>query len=91
MNKVRRKELTDLLEKFESIQSLLLDLKDGLQSVRDEEQDAFDNMPESLQESERGEKMNTAIDALDEAISYIEDDISDVMDSVKDSIETAKE
>ena len=30
---------------------------DVLEEVRDEEQDAFDNMPEGLQDSERGDLM----------------------------------
>lgn len=35
--------------------------------MRDEEQDAYDNTPESLQEGERGQKMNDAIDAIEDA------------------------
>ena len=34
--------------------------------MRDEEQDAFDNMPESFQNGERGEAMTEAIDKLSE-------------------------
>ncbi len=41
-------------------------------SVKDEEQDGLDNMPENLQNSERCTIMEDAIDALEEAIENIE-------------------
>ncbi len=44
----------------------------------DEEQEAFDNLPESLQETERGEKMSNAIEQMDYAISSIEDAIDNI-------------
>lgn len=37
----------------------------------DEEQDALDSMPENLEASERYEKMETAIELLEEAIDNI--------------------
>lgn len=43
-----------------------------LQYVLDEEQEAYDNMPESLQSSERGDNSQSAIDALDTAIGELE-------------------
>lgn len=43
-----------------------------LESVRDEEQEAYDNMPENFQNGERGEKSQAAIDALENAISELE-------------------
>ena len=44
--------------------SLLRKAFDDLEMVRDEEEEAYDNMPEGLQESERGEMMQEAIDTL---------------------------
>lgn len=37
-----------------------------------EEQDAFDNLPEGFQLSERGEAMESAISSIDDAIISIE-------------------
>ena len=48
MNKERRGKLNSLLEKLAAAE-------EELQAIMDEEQDAFDNMPESIQGSERGE------------------------------------
>ena len=43
-----------------------------LETLRDEEQEAFDNLPESLQGSEKGQAMSTAIEAIDNAVSELE-------------------
>lgn len=59
MNKQRQKDLLDVAE---SLQEAL----DRLSEVRDEEQEAFDNMPESLQYGSRGDAMQDAIDTMDE-------------------------
>ena len=70
MNKERRKKIIDAIYKIEEL----------VQNILDEEQDAYDNMPENLQESENGmisedaqESLDSAIDALEEAISYLEE------------------
>lgn len=53
---------------------------DVLEEVRDEEQEAFDNLPEGLQYSERGEMMEEAIDSLDEVVDYLDDVIPSLED-----------
>lgn len=70
MNKERRK----------AIKKAILKIEDLVQEIYSEEQEAFDNMPESLQESENGlisseaqENLEAVIDALEEAISYLEE------------------
>ncbi len=52
------------------------ELKCELEEVREEEQDAYDNLPESIQYSEKGETMESNIDEMDNAISSLEDAIS---------------
>lgn len=66
MNKQRQKDLLDVAE---SLQEAL----DRLSEVRDEEQEAFDNMPESLQYGSRGGAMQEAIDTMDEWESEIDE------------------
>ncbi len=58
MNKQRRKEL-------ERIADLLSECMSGLESVKEEEQEAYDNLPEGIQYSERGEAMQENVDDLD--------------------------
>lgn len=66
MNKQRRQDLLD-------VSALLSEASDRLNEIREEEQEAFDNMPEGLQCSSRGETMQEAIDTMDEWSSDIED------------------
>ena len=66
MNKKRRSEIARATALIE--QAWLI-----LETCRDEEQDYYDNMPESFQDGEKGEAAQTAIDALDEAVSALED------------------
>lgn len=66
MNNTRRKHLSEIQER---IQDIMRDLDE----IRNEEDDAYTNLPESIQYSERGDTMAEAIDNLDEAISILED------------------
>ena len=66
MNKPRRKRIDAILQKLE-------ELSEELCIIKEEEEEAFENLPESLQETERGESMQDAINNMDEAISNISD------------------
>lgn len=66
MNNERRKRLAALSQQ-------LAELKDDIQSVLDEEEEAFNNLPEGLQSGERGDSMQTDIASLDAAISALEE------------------
>lgn len=59
MNKERREELLEVVD-------LLEDAANRLSEIRDDEQDAFDSMPDGLQSSIRGDAMQEAIDKMDE-------------------------
>ena len=73
MNAKRRNAIesviNELIEKFEEIKAEAID---QLSEIRDEEQEAYDNLPESLQESERGENMQDCIDSLESFMSDLE-------------------
>lgn len=75
MNKERRKEATEAVKKLdaafkaaspalEALKQALEDCKSTLESVHDEEVEARDALPDSLQNGERGEAMQVSIDAL---------------------------
>jgi hypothetical protein len=76
MNDARRKQIEEVLGRISEARA-------DLETLKDEEQDYYDNMPESFQNGQNGEKAQAAIDALDEAINKLED--------VESDIETAKE
>lgn len=73
MNKERRKKISDAMSAIGKIEELI-------QNILDEEQEAYENMPEGLQASENGmiseeaqENLDAAIEALEEAIGYLEE------------------
>ena len=66
MNKERRKKLLEAFEKIGEV-------KDILESVKEGEREAYDNLPENFQNGERGEEMEGYIEMLDEAHGYLED------------------
>lgn len=49
---------------------------EALQGLAEEEREAYDNMPEGLQQSERGEASSAAADALGSAVSDLESAIA---------------
>lgn len=66
-------------ERLQIIEDCLSDIQgalETLQEVHDEEEEAYDNLPESLQDGEKGDMMQDAIDALDNALFPLEDVIS---------------
>ena len=62
MNNQRRKAIEKLAERLD-------ELKSEFEAIMDEEQEAFDNMPESLQYSERGERMEGIISNMEDVLS----------------------
>lgn len=73
MNLKRRKLIDQARELMGQAQTLL-------ETARDEEQDYYDNMPESFQGAERGERAQAWIDALDTVITNIEGDVDTLSD-----------
>lgn len=66
MNKARRNRIAEVQNQLEA-------LKQDIDSILEEEQEALDNMPESLQDSERGQAMQEVIDALESAIGSFDE------------------
>ncbi len=76
MNKARRKAIEEIIDQLGT-------LKEQIESVCEEEQEAYDNLPESIQYSERGEAMSEMTTDLEDAASSIDD----VMSTLQDIIE----
>ena len=73
MNKARRKMLQDIIDELDA-------QREQIEAVQKEEQEAYDNLPESIQDSERGEAMSGNVDDLESAASDLEDIISNLQD-----------
>jgi chromosome segregation ATPase len=84
MNKDRRKAISNLISRIEEISATLYDLGSEIEQLQSEEQDYYDNMPESLQGGERGERAQEAADALQEAYDAVDnldiDEITSALD-----------
>ena len=66
MNKQRRKSL-------EKAHELISEAMEIIEEVKEEEYSAFENLPDSLQQSERGERMYRYYETMDELSSELED------------------
>ena len=73
MNKQRRKDI-------EKATALLEQAREIIDTAQEEEQESYDNLPESIQESERGNAMYDNIDTLQTA----SDNISDALDTLEE-------
>ena len=100
MNVNRRKTLGQVIDQIEALKSLMETVKADIESIkeaidteRDDEQEAFDNLPEGLQQAERGQAMEQAVECLDNASTVITDlfdaidtvDFDDVISSIDDA------
>lgn len=69
MNKAGRAHIAQQLEALEQI-------KAEIEGAASEEREKYDNMPESLQNGDRGQAISNNADALDAAVSSIEEAIN---------------
>lgn len=83
MNKQRRKEVIKLSKRVEDLLSVAEILRDDIESVKMEEDEAYDNLPEPFQYSERGEEMEQNVDHLDDVFSSLDDVCSSLDDAIE--------
>ena len=73
MNAKRRKRIAEILTRLNSLSS-------DIEDVMNEEQEAYYNLPESIQSSEKGEQMDEYISSLEDALNYVTDAASSLVD-----------
>ena len=84
----RRKSLRTILGQMDELSTVLETVKEALQDVLNEEQEAYDNLPEGLQESDRGQQMQEYIDALEGVVDSLgELDIEDLYGTIEEIAE----
>lgn len=76
MNKSRRRALEEIANKVE-------ELRERLQGILEEEEEAYVNMPESLLQSERCCNMYDGISSMEESVSSLDE----VANSLREIIE----
>lgn len=88
MNKARRKQIEKIIARLEDLKSSLESIREDFEGIQSDEQEAFDNIPENLQDSERYETAAAAVDALDSAEGGFEE-ATDCIDSIIDYLNEA--
>lgn len=69
MNKARREEISQVIADLEKI-------RERIEEIAGDEQSYYDNMPENLQSSGKGDAAEEAVSNLEEAAATVEDVIS---------------
>lgn len=72
MNKDRRKAIAAAIELVEAAQAAAAEARDAIETIKDEETEYKDNMPESLQDGEKGQRADEVIDFLDTAFNDLD-------------------
>lgn len=78
MNKERRNELTAIMASIERIRMEVEEVQGLLQGVADAEQEAFDNLPEGLQQAEKGQRTEEIASNLAETAYTLENIVSEL-------------
>lgn len=71
MNKERRDQLREAIRYIESAKYIITD-------VKEQEERAYDNLPEGLQYSDRGSNIEENVDSMDDIIEEIENIIDGI-------------
>lgn len=87
MNNDRRKQLKSVAKRLGTIADALEEQQILLEQIYDDESEAFDNMPESLQESDRGIEMEEGIGTLEEQ----KDDLANMANDLREMIYTLQD
>jgi flagellar biosynthesis chaperone FliJ len=90
VNKERRKSLSNLADQMRSAFDTIEELRSAIETIRDEEQEYFDNMPESLQSGEKGAAAENAVSMMEDAMSNLEQAI-EAMENAAASTESSTE
>ena len=84
MNKERRKNIENVKARIAQLQAQSEEIKTDIQTIL-EEQEYRENIPESMADSEKAEKADGAINALEQVIqdleSLIENDFNEQLDT----------
>lgn len=75
MNKQRRSTLRAINERISTI-------KDEIETVMDDEQEAYDNLPDGIRDGDRGEQMADNVSELQGVIDTLESDVIDKLDTI---------
>lgn len=90
MNKQRRKEIKQVIDRLEEIRGEVGFLLDTVQGIMDEETEYRDNIPENMQGGDRFEMADNACNELESAhdtLDQVDNGLSEVISSLESAAE----
>ena len=66
MNKTQRKKLEDIVENIYVI-------KGDIEELKEAEEESFSNLPENMQEDDRGVQLETNVESLESAVGLLDE------------------
>lgn len=88
MNKSRRQKIECIIRDIDTVLGMIDNIRYDIDEIRSDEQEALWNLPESIQNSEKGDVMQNAIDNLESAYDI---DVEDSLIEMQNYLEEAKE
>lgn len=73
MNNERRASISAVVAQVADFSETIDLPRESIEALRDEEQEYYDNMPESFQNADRGQAAQEAISYLEDAVSALDD------------------
>lgn len=86
MNAKTRRLMAKMSTRLESIVSSIEELKTELEYIQEEEQEKYDNLPESLQETEMGNRLYESAETIEEIVNRLSDSIDELYDISSDIV-----
>jgi len=83
MNKEQRKRLRPFISALKDAAESISNAKSEIEGIRDEEQEKLDNMPEGLRAGERGEMLESMVEALTTIADFDIDSLIEACDNVE--------
>jgi flagellar biosynthesis chaperone FliJ len=85
MNNNRRKMIDEAIKELEAAKDKLENAKGLIETIRDEEEEYKDNMPESLQGGDKYANAEAAVDVLNEVGEALDFDVDDLISKLEEA------
>lgn len=87
MNNQQRKSLKSLFNDLGKAIDLISGIRSDIEDIKYEEEDKFENLPDSLRYSSKGESIENSIQALDDILNMLEyayDNLDDASNQIEE-------
>lgn len=95
MNNARRKAISTIIHSINDLNkkfsASVEELYNEIEAVQDDEQEALNNMPESMEGSERYSAMESAIESMQSAMDSLDYALADLDESVSEAVSALEE